>query len=411
MTLSDNPLMPSGVATQTKYMIEQMLKTGKYQFFSIGGAIKNQNHNPVAVNEDWVIQPVDGYGNANMVRALMAREKPDIVWFMTDPRYWTWLWQIENEIRANAPLVYYHVWDNGPTPSFNKKWYESCDAIGTISKVTDNIVRETAPNVNTKYIPHTVNTDIFTPMTDGEIQAFKDENLLENKDKFIVFWNNRNARRKHAGTVIWWFNEFLKRIGKENAMLVMHTEPKDPAGQDLEAIGAELGLTKDNLIFSRAKISAEDLTKLFNVADCTINVADAEGFGLGTLESLACGTPIIVNMTGGLQEQVTDGVNEFGVGIEPSSKYVIGSQEVPFIYEDRVSEEDVVNALIKLYEMSKEDRKEMGRLGRQHVLDNYGFDTYQKNWDEFLTSIHEKHSSWPNKSYKRWGLVEVGGRK
>ena len=41
-------------------------------------------------------------------------------------------------------------------------------------------------------------------------------------------------------------------------------------------------------------------------------------------------------MTGGLQEQVTDGTNWFGIGLEPVSKAVVGSQEVPFIYEDRL---------------------------------------------------------------------------
>jgi len=214
MTLSDNPMMPSGVATQTKYMIELMLETGKYEFFSIGGAIKSPSHELIHINDDWKIQPVDGYGNANIVRALLAREKPDIVWFMTDPRYWTWLWQIENEIRVNVPSVYYHVWDNYPPPVFNKKWYESCDAIATISKVTDNIVREIAPDVPVQYIPHTVDTNIFSPMPDEDIKKFRVENLKEHQDKFVVFWNNRNARRKHAGTVIWWFNEFLEQVGK-----------------------------------------------------------------------------------------------------------------------------------------------------------------------------------------------------
>ena len=38
------------------------------------------------------------------------------------------------------------------------------------------------------------------------------------------------------------------------------------------------------------------------------------------LESLSCGTPIIATMTGGMQEQVTDGKNWFGFGIEPASK-------------------------------------------------------------------------------------------
>ena len=41
-TISDHPLSPSGVGTQTKYMIEGMLKTGKYQFVSFGGAVSTQ---------------------------------------------------------------------------------------------------------------------------------------------------------------------------------------------------------------------------------------------------------------------------------------------------------------------------------------------------------------------------------
>ena len=50
-------------------------------------------------------------------------------------------------------------------------------------------------------------------------------------------------------------------------------------------------------------------------------------------------------MTGGLQEQVTDGKDWFGIGIEPASKAVIGSQQVPFIYEDRICKEDFIAAL------------------------------------------------------------------
>ena len=80
---------------------------------------------------------------------------------------------------------------------------------------------------------------------------------------------------------------------------------------------------------------------------------------MATLESLSCATPIVVTMTGGLQEQkeVTDGENWFGIGIEPSSKALIGSQQVPYIYEDRISEEDFIDALTKIYEMSDEQEK------------------------------------------------------
>jgi glycosyltransferase involved in cell wall biosynthesis len=59
--------------------------------------------------------------------------------------------------------------------------------------------------------------------------------------------------------------------------------------------------------FFKNKMPPEALGFMYNMADCTINISDAEGFGLSYIESLSCGTPIIVNMTGGLQEQVTDG--------------------------------------------------------------------------------------------------------
>ena len=62
----------------------------------------------------------------------------------------------------------------------------------------------------------------------------------------------------------------------------------------------------------------------YNIADVTINISDAEGFGLATLESLSCGTPIIATMTGGLQEQVLGAEGENGVPLYPSSKSIIG---------------------------------------------------------------------------------------
>ena len=224
----------------------------------------------------------------------------------------------------------------------------------------------------------------------------------------VFFWNNRNARRKQTGSLIWWFNEWAQEIGIDKVKLIMHTDPKDQHGQDIEKILNEIGATSGHILISKNKIEASQLAAIYNVVDCTINISDAEGFGLATLESLSCGTPIIVNMTGGLQEQVTDGENWFGIGIEPSSKAVIGSQEVPFIYEDRINEKDFKNALTKIYNMSREERREIGTLGRAHVEKNYNFKTMCDNWVKHMDMIHKKYGSWDNrKEYKTWHLLEV----
>lgn len=409
LTLSDHPFSPSGVGTQTKYIIEGMLATGKYQIISFGGAIKHPDYRPQKTEQwgdDWVVFPVDGYGNPDMIRSIMRTEKPDIIWFMTDPRFWGWLWQMENEIRPNVPMVYYHVWDNYPYPKFNRKFYLSNDHIATISKLSDDIVANVAPEVDRTYVPHAVNTDIFKKLPQEAIDKFKKENLKIDDDRFVFFWNNRNARRKQSGSVIWWFAEFLKNTNKK-ATLVMHTEPKDPNGQDLIAIMEELKLVNGEVLISQQKVPPQNLAYFYNAADATINISDAEGFGLATLESLACQTPIIVTKTGGLQDQVRSGSSIFGVEIEPSSRSVIGSQDVPYIYEDRISNIQFVGALDTFTNIPKEQRNLIGQAGRNHVIENFSFDNFISQWDKIFTDTYNNKGSWPNRAYKGWELKEI----
>ena len=412
LTISDHPLAPSGVGTQTRYFIEALLKTNRYQVVSFGGAMKHDKHDPIKTQEfgdDWIIYPVDGYGTQEMVRSVIRQEKPDIVWFMTDPRFWGWLWQIEHEVRALCPMVYYHVWDNYPYPTYNRKWYMSNDVVCTISKVTDDIVANVAPEVDRYYIPHAVDGNIFKTLPDADVMNAKISTLGSvAKDKFVFLWNNRNARRKQSGSLIFWFKEFLDKVGHENACLIMHTEPHDPNGQDLIQIIEHLELDKGQILLSTEKYPPQQLAMMYNIADCTVNISDAEGFGLATLESLACKTPIIATMTGGLQEQITNGEEWFGIGIEPSSKAIIGSQEIPWIYEDRLNGDDVVEALVKMYNMSAEERKQMAERGYQHVMMNYNFENFERIWVETMDGINDKYGSWDTrKNYKSWDLVEI----
>ena len=409
LTISDHPLSPSGVGTQTKYMIESLLKSGRYQVLSLGGAVKHQNYNPIKVppyDDDWVIMPVDGYGTQDQIRSILRTQKPDMLWFMTDPRFYEWLWDIDNEIRAHIPMIYYHVWDNFPAPVFNKGFYESNDIIACISKVTHSIVKDVTKEVESVYLPHAVPTDFFKPMPQEAIDTLKKNQGLQ--DKFIFFWNNRNAKRKQSGTLIYWFKKFCDKVGNDKCVLIMHTDPNDPYGQPLEHLIHHFGANEGQVRLSRQKVAPEELSALYNMADCTLNISDAEGFGLATLESLSCGTPIIATMTGGLQEQVTDGENWFGIGIEPTSKSLIGSQQVPYIFEDRISEEDFINALETMYRMKKEDREQMAKMGREHVDKNYSFEKYQENWVEIFDKTYEKHGSWQDrKSYSPWVLKKI----
>ena len=62
-----------------------------------------------------------------------------------------------------------------------------------------------------------------------------------------------------------------------------------------------------------------------------------------------------------------------------------------------IAEKLNVPVLVLDTEMSKEDREALGAKGRQHVLDNYGFELYQSRWVELIDATIEKYGSWDSR--------------
>ncbi|NDB56588.1 glycosyltransferase family 1 protein, partial [archaeon] len=317
LVFSDDLRMSSGVGTMTREIVMGTLD--KYDWVQVGGAIKHPDQGKVidmnkSVREETGIEdanlkiyPVDGYGSPNLLRELMVTEKPDAIMIYTDPRFWGWLYNMEHEIRQHIPIFYYNIWDNLPYPRWNEPFYESCDLIMNISKQTHNIVQnvcqhKTRTEWDSTYIPHGINEKYFYPIKNEkeliEMNQLKSR-LFQGKDiEFCLFYNNRNIRRKMTSDTIMAFREFAYKLPKEKrdkVAYVLHTQPVDQNGTDLPAVVEEL-CPDLNIIFSTQKLENKELNYLYNIADVTINIASNEGFGLGTCESLMCGTPIIVNV-------------------------------------------------------------------------------------------------------------------
>ena len=111
------------------------------------------------------------------------------------------------------------------------------------------------------------------------------------------------------------------------------------------------------------------MNALHNIADCCINISYAEGFGLTTLEAMQTATPIIALKTGGLTRQVVDHRDgtENGVAIPVDLQSLVGSQTVPYIYEDYCSHESIADAFMKLYEAGPQKRKTIGLKAKSYV--------------------------------------------
>ena len=395
IVISDHALSTSGVGVQTRHLLNGLVKKGVWTFRQLGAAIKHDSYEPIAVNEDFIIKPIDGFGNKEMIRSLLVTEKPDALLIFTDPRFFTWLFDMEDEVHQICPILWWHVWDNRPTPRFNDFYYEATDAINCHSYLTYMMCRENFPD-KTGFIPHAIPEEIFYPLPQQQIDIFKQNILGEKKDHFICFWVNRNARRKRPGDLLqsWriFLDELQEKHGHKKASLIMHTDPLDKEGPNLVEVSKMLGIV-DNVIFSSQKVGFQEINVLHNIADCTINISNAEGFGLSTLEAMQTGTPIIAVKTGGQTRQVVNhkDFSQNGIGLDVEFKTLVGSQTVPYIYEDYVSSSTIGRAILKMYEWGPEKRKEIGIKAREYALSEFG---YQKTVDQWHDSLTDTIENW-----------------
>lgn len=412
--LSDHPLCTSGVGVQSRMLIEGLLRTGKYTFKCLGGAIKHENYNTVMVNPDFVIKPVDGFGTRESLRQLLITERPDAIIIFTDPRQFIWLWEVEDEIHQLCPIAYWHVWDNDPYPKFNEIWYESTDLINCLSYKTYEMVVEHFPD-KTHYIPHAFPSDVYHPLPKEAIKQIRSQHFGPRTDWQIGLWVNRNATRKMPADVLQCFKEHLdnleKQKGHRNSLLIMHTDPMDVEGPNLLAVTEMLGI-QNNVWFSTQKLDFKDMNVLHNITDYVINISKAEGFGLTTMISLKLGKPMIALKTGGMIRQVVDwrDGSEHGVAIDPAVRMLVGSQMVPYIHDDHADKKAVTEAFMTLYNMTEEEKTKLAEKEMAYAEFEFGFENMIKKWDETLDSTIKK---WKSEKHQRWSLdaLEIKDRE
>jgi glycosyltransferase involved in cell wall biosynthesis len=349
---------------------------------------------------------------------------------------------IENEIRKHVPIIYLNIWDDYPAPLYNKAFYESCDALLAISKQTklinELVLGEKAKGKVIEYVPHGLNEKHFYPIEDEnglkELEQFKNSLFGGDEKDFVVFFNSRNIRRKQIPDTMLAFRYFLDTLSKEKAdkcALVLHTDIVSDHGTDLEAVRKILFHNYPNAIyFSTSKLDSHQLNMLYNIADAQILLTSNEGWGLSLTEAILAGTPIIANVTGGMQDQMCfeDENGEWYVPtpeipsnhtgkykkhgkwafpVYPTNRSIQGSPTTPYIWDDRCTAEDAAARIAEVYALDRGTRKELGKAGREWALNEAGF-TGEAMSDRAIKAIDKLFNTWtPRAKYEFINCNEV----
>tara|TARA_R110002153_G_scaffold20161_6_gene68581 strand:+ start:89 stop:1528 length:1440 start_codon:yes stop_codon:yes gene_type:complete len=454
LLICDDIRVHSGVATVAQ---EIVLHTAHhFNWVQIAGAIKHPdlgkridlnasiNQSAKISDSSVILYPSNGYGTPDLLRQIIEIEKPDAIMLITDPRYFTWLFNMEHEIRKNIPITYLNIWDDYPAPMYNKGYYEACDLLMGISKQTVNINKivlgDKAKNKVFKYVPHGLNENIYKPLDPKDIELNKFKRNFFNNDvpEFVVFFNSRNIRRKQIPDTLIAFRAFLDTLPKEKAnkcKIVLHTEAVTEHGTDLYKV-KEYFFDEEypNAVkFSHQKLSQQELNYLYNISDVQILLTSNEGWGLTLTEAILAGTPVIANTTGGMQDQMrfedengewfnpTPDIpsnhkgtfkkhGEWAFPVYPACRSIQGSPPTPYIFDDRCKWEDATERLIEVYNLPKDKRRQLGLKGREWAINNEAGFTSKHQANRVMEAFDELFTTWkPREKYELINATEFKG--
>lgn len=268
-----------------------------------------------------------------------------LVILLTDP------WVMEPSVMSRLPLMAWVPVDHEPLMPRTHEWFKASAAIPVAMSKFGKHSLEFAGHKGVQYVPHGIDTDIFSPASPADRAEAREEYGIPQSAFCVgmVAANKGVPSRKSFSQAITAFGIFRARHA--DAVLYLHTRLEDPDGEDILAM-AELckvrALASDQygmvLGFPQRAVAS-----LMSTFDVLLNPATGEGFGVPLIEAQGVGTPCITTDFSAMPE----------VAPVAEGNWTVGGQEIITPFNARQvtpSVEEIVDALESAYADSEEER-------------------------------------------------------
>lgn len=238
--------------------------------------------------------------------------------------------------------------------------------------------------INSTYIPHTVDTKIFTPL--NRPQEKQTVGIDPNTFIFgMVSANKEIPPRKSFQEVLDAFKLFLQKV--PNSLLYIHTNPKFPGGFPVDDYAKAIGINQRvafpdsyEMTFNTTK---EGMNHVYNKFDCLLAPSVSEGFCVPIIEAQATGIPVITSDFTAMKELVEDGINGYKVKpIQYRWSMMQSQTAVP-------DTQDLFEKMMQVYTSNK--RAEMGKNARKFIEENYALEkVFKEKWAPFFQMLENE---------------------
>ena len=416
---SEQPTRPTGYATVTREIIRRLCERG-HEVYVLGW---DYNGEDFQHEEGWTMvhSGISGFGSerlnasTNSPTALdvaLQRIKPDVYVSLIDP------WYISHAVastnRAKVPYLAYMPIDGYPvsrewadilkllhTPVWmsnfgREKFNEFVDtwkSEGTGLLEMRDPVLDRYEGIETPVIYHGVDTSVFKPHSKEDGDGLKKRLGITHWD--TVFLSvGRNCNRKQQPRLIEAFGKMLEQHPDPDSVgLIIHcgdpTDSFNMGGWNLPNLIHMQGLHR-NVTFSDMSsnplmgLSREDLALLYSMCDVHVLATGGEGFGIPTVEAMACGLPVILpdNSTG--PELIGD--NERGLLVKQST-HITGP-----MYGVNLGIVDIDDLADKMLTLAIDCdlRQRLGDAAREWAKENCDWDDLTTQFETLFESVVER---------------------
>jgi D-inositol-3-phosphate glycosyltransferase len=316
--VGDSPTVSTGFAKCTRFACEALHLAG-HEIHILGINEFGDPHSyPYKIYP--CISPLDGCQDpfgVGRLPLIIDRVKPDLIILLNDPwnvpeyfNHLKWINERRTKMKMEPvtipPIVGWLAVD-----SRNQKG-AGCNDLAHVIVWTEFAGQELVKGGYTgqySIVPLGVDLDTYYPRSKSESRSKVCPPNFPT-DFFIVGVVGRNQPRKRLDLTIQYFSEWVHRFRIDNAYLYLHVSPTGERGCDIRSLVHYYGLQGKVLVSNpEAGFGLDEslMPFVYSAFDVYLSTSQGEGFGLPALESMACGTPVIVPGCGGYDSWIPDG--------------------------------------------------------------------------------------------------------